>query len=109
MFFDNPGRTIFYHCLMALTTPGAKKRISAYPGKRRRIAFRRRMRYVDWDESFKPKEGCMKKLTAIAGLLLVSSLAAAQTATVLTGPFDEALAQAQKLNKLILIDFYSSG
>lgn len=51
----------------------------------------------------------MKKLTAIAGLLLVASLAAAQTATVLTGPFDEALAQAQKLNKLILIDFYSSG
>jgi 3-keto-L-gulonate-6-phosphate decarboxylase len=38
-----------------------------------------------------------------------SVLAAAQTATVLTGPFDEALAQAQKLNKLILIDFYSSG
>jgi hypothetical protein len=56
-----------------------------------------------------PKEGCMKKFTAIAGLLLIASLAAAQTATVLTGPFDEALAQAQKLNKLILIDFYSSG
>ena len=51
----------------------------------------------------------MKKLTAIAGLLLVASFAAAQTATVLTGPFDEALAQAQKRNKLILIDFSSSG
>jgi hypothetical protein len=51
----------------------------------------------------------MKKLTAVAGLLLVASLAAAQTATVLKGPFDEALAQAKKLNKLILIDFYSSG
>jgi len=46
---------------------------------------------------------------AAAGLLLVASLAAAQTATVLTGPFEEALAQAQKQNKLILIDFYSSG
>jgi hypothetical protein len=67
------------------------------------------MRYVDRDESFKLKESCMKKFTAIAGLLLVASLAAAQTAAVLTGPFDEALAQAQKLNKLILIDFYSSG
>ena len=57
----------------------------------------------------KSKEGCMKKFTAIAGLLLFASFAAAQTAAVLTGPFDEALAQAKKLNKLILIDFYSSG
>ena len=59
--------------------------------------------------NFIPQEGCMKKLTAIAGLLLVASFAAAQTATVLSGPFDEALAKAQKENKLILIDFYSSG
>jgi hypothetical protein len=51
----------------------------------------------------------MKKLSAIAGLLLVASFAAAQTATVLRGPFEEALAQAQKQNKLILVDFYSSG
>ena len=51
----------------------------------------------------------MKKFTAIAGLLLVASFAAAQTATVLTGPFDEALAKAKKENKLVLIDFYSSG
>ncbi|MBP7707397.1 MAG: hypothetical protein KA243_09145 [Candidatus Aminicenantes bacterium] len=51
----------------------------------------------------------MKKFAVLAGLLLLASLAAAQTATVLTGPFEEALAQAQKLNKLILIDFYSSG
>jgi hypothetical protein len=51
----------------------------------------------------------MKKLTAMAGLLLVASFAAAQTATVLSGPFDEALAKAQKENKLILIDFFSSG
>jgi len=51
----------------------------------------------------------MKKLAGIAGLLLVASFAAAQTATVLSGPFEEALAQAQKQNKLILLDFYSSG
>jgi thioredoxin-related protein len=51
----------------------------------------------------------MKKFATIAGLLLVASFAAAQSATVLTGPFEEALAQAQKQNKLILIDFYSSG
>ena len=56
-----------------------------------------------------PKEDCMKKSIAIAGLLLVASLAAAQTATVLTGSFDEALAKAKKENKLVLIDFYSSG
>jgi len=51
----------------------------------------------------------MKKFAAIAGLLLVASFAAAQTATVLQGPFDEALAKAKKENKLVLIDFYSSG
>jgi len=50
-----------------------------------------------------------KKLTALADLLHVASMAAAQTATVLTGPFEEALAKAQKENKLVLIDFYSSG
>jgi len=60
------------------------------------------------DSSF-PKEDRMKKLTAIAGLLLVATFAAAQTATVLSGPFDEALAKAQKENKLVLIDFFSSG
>jgi tetratricopeptide (TPR) repeat protein len=54
-------------------------------------------------------EDRMKKLTAIAGLLLVASFAAAQTATVLSGPFDEALAKAQKENKLVLVDFFSSG
>ncbi len=51
----------------------------------------------------------MKKMTALAGVLLMASLAAAQTANVLSGPFDEALAQAKKANKLILIDFFSSG
>jgi hypothetical protein len=56
-----------------------------------------------------PKEDRMKRLTVLAGLLLVASFAAAQTATVLSGPFDEALAKAQKENKLVLIDFYSSG
>jgi hypothetical protein len=51
----------------------------------------------------------MKKLAAVAGLLLVATFAAAQTAMVLTGPFDEALAKAKTENKLVLIDFYSSG
>jgi hypothetical protein len=51
----------------------------------------------------------MKKLTVIAGLLLIASFASAQTAKVLSGPFDEALAQAKKENKLVLIDFFSSG
>lgn len=51
----------------------------------------------------------MKKLAAVAGLLLVATFAAAQTAKVLTGPLDEALAKAQKENKLVLIDFFSSG
>ncbi len=51
----------------------------------------------------------MKKAAAFAGLLLVAAFAAAQTATVLSGPFDEALAKARKENKLILLDFYSSG
>ena len=51
----------------------------------------------------------MKKITTLAGLLLVTSFAAAQTATVLSGPFDEALAKAKKENKLVLVDFYSSG
>jgi uncharacterized lipoprotein YajG len=57
----------------------------------------------------KNKEACMKKLTAIAGLLLLASLASAQTAKIMTGSFDEALAQAKKQNKLILLDFFSSG
>ncbi len=52
----------------------------------------------------------MKKLTFAAGLLLLASFAAAQTAApFLTGTLDEALAQAKKENKLVLIDFYSSG
>jgi TRAP-type C4-dicarboxylate transport system substrate-binding protein len=58
---------------------------------------------------FLSREGRMKKFAALAGLLLVASFAAAQTAAVLTGPFDEALAKAKKENKLVLIDFYSSG
>ncbi len=51
----------------------------------------------------------MKKLAPLAGLLLLASMAAAQTAKVLSRPFEEALAQAKKENKLILIDFFSSG
>jgi hypothetical protein len=67
------------------------------------------MAYPSSNDKTDRKEACMKKLTAIAGLLLIASLASAQTAKVLTGPFDEALAQAKKENKLILIDFFSSG
>jgi hypothetical protein len=66
------------------------------------------MMYADRNV-FLEQEGLMKKLAAVAGLLLVASFAAAQTATVLTGPFDEALAKAKKENKLILIDFFSGG
>jgi hypothetical protein len=51
----------------------------------------------------------MKRTAVIAGLLLLASIATAQTAKVLSGPFEEALAQAKKENKLILIDFFSSG
>jgi len=52
----------------------------------------------------------MKKIAAVAGLLLLASFAAAQTVPAfLTGSFDEALAQAKKQNKLVLIDFFSSG
>jgi hypothetical protein len=67
------------------------------------------MAYAENNEKGHGMEACMKKLTAIAGLLLIASLASAQTAKVLTGPFDEALAQGKKQNKLILIDFFSSG
>ncbi|MGD1010410.1 MAG: hypothetical protein ABR951_09695 [Candidatus Aminicenantales bacterium] len=51
----------------------------------------------------------MKKLTAVASLLLIASMASAQTAKVMSGSFDEALARAKKENKLILLDFFSSG
>ncbi len=51
----------------------------------------------------------MKKLGALAGLLLIASFAAAQTAPFMSGPFDEALARARKDNKLILLDFFSGG
>jgi Ca2+/H+ antiporter len=67
------------------------------------------MRYGNRHDQAQPKEARMKKMTAVAGLLLLASLASAQTARILSGPFDEALAQAKKTNKLILIDFFSSG
>ena len=52
----------------------------------------------------------MKKTAAFAGLLLLASFAAAQTAPAfLKGSLDEALAQAKTRNKLVLIDFFSSG
>jgi hypothetical protein len=54
-------------------------------------------------------EARMKKLTTLAGILLVASLAAGQTPTFLKGSFDEALAQAKKQNKLVLVDFHQRG
>jgi len=51
----------------------------------------------------------MKKITALAGLLLIASMAWAQTPTFLKGPFDEALALAKKQNKPILIEFHQRG
>lgn len=51
----------------------------------------------------------MKKITAFAGMLLIASIASAQTAGFLAGSFDEALAQAKKENKLLLVEFFSSG
>ena len=51
----------------------------------------------------------MKKITALAGIFLIVSIASAQTAKYLSGPLEEALAQAKKENKLLLIEFFSSG
>ncbi len=51
----------------------------------------------------------MRKLAPIVGLFLLASLTATQTATVMSGPFDQALARAKKENKLILVDFFSGG
>lgn len=51
----------------------------------------------------------MKKLVALGGLLALASIAMAQTAPFLSGPFDEALAQAKAENKPVLVDFFSGG
>ncbi len=51
----------------------------------------------------------MKKIAAFAGMVLIVSLASAQTVKFMSGPFDEALAQAKKENKLLLVEFFSSG
>jgi len=51
----------------------------------------------------------MKKITTLAGLLLIASLASAQSPTFLKGSFDEALALAKKQNKPILVDFHQRG
>ena len=51
----------------------------------------------------------MKKVAALCGVLLITSIASAQAAKFLTGSFDEALAQAKKENKLLYIEFFSSG
>jgi hypothetical protein len=51
----------------------------------------------------------MRHLTALAGIVFVASLATAQTPTFLKGSFEEALAQAKKQNKPILVDFHQRG
>lgn len=51
----------------------------------------------------------MKKAILLAGILIVVATAAAQTPAFLKGPFDEALSQAAKQNKLILVDFHQTG
>jgi hypothetical protein len=51
----------------------------------------------------------MKRTIALAGIFFVTFMAAAQTPSFLKGPFDEALAQARKQNKLVLIDFHQRG
>jgi hypothetical protein len=51
----------------------------------------------------------MKKAIAFAGILFAAALAFAQTPSFLKGPFDEAMAQAKKQNKLILVDFHQKG
>lgn len=51
----------------------------------------------------------MKKLAVLAGLLLLASFAAAQSATYFQGSLDGAIAQAKKENKLVLVDFFQKG
>ena len=51
----------------------------------------------------------MKKTSLLAGILIFAATAPAQAPSFLKGPFDEALAQARKENKLILVDFHQRG
>jgi hypothetical protein len=51
----------------------------------------------------------MKKTSLLAGIFVCALTAAAQAPSFLKGPFDEALAQARKENKLVLVDFHQSG
>ena len=51
----------------------------------------------------------MRKTIAFAGILILAAMAAAQTPSFLKGPFDEALSQARKQDKLILVDFHQKG
>ena len=71
--------------------------------------FRLDVLYIKKSHKLPGKEGGMKKITAFAGMLLIASIASAQTAGFLAGSFDEALAQAKKENKLLLVEFFSSG
>jgi hypothetical protein len=62
------------------------------------------------DEGGSPKrEARMKQTGLLAGFLIAAVMAAAQTPSFLKGPFDEALAQAGKQGKLVLVDFHQTG
>jgi hypothetical protein len=51
----------------------------------------------------------MKRLSMLAGILMMAAMASAQGPSFLKGSFDEALALAKKQNKPILIDFHQRG
>lgn len=51
----------------------------------------------------------MKKTIVFAGMLFATAAAFAQTPSFLKGPFDEALSEAKRQNKLILVDFHQTG
>jgi hypothetical protein len=55
------------------------------------------------------KEGAMKKRTALSGVLLLASFAAAQSAAYFQGSLDGAVAQAKKEGKLVLVEFFQKG
>lgn len=51
----------------------------------------------------------MKKRTALSGVLLLASFAAAQSAAYFQGSLDGAVAQAKKEGKLVLVEFFQKG
>ena len=64
-------------------------------------------RFGSSDDPDDREEAFVKKLIAIAGLLVLVSAASAQN--WFKGTLDQAVAKAKNENKLVLVDFYSSG